>query len=333
MLSPAVYPRWERPWAAAANRWMLRRQIPCAMNRLKFHDVIAWCYSPHCAWILDAVRPAKIVYHMVDDLSAAPGAEAQALRSAEEELLRRADHVFCTEETLCERARRIHPGALLMDNVADYEHFSRGEASRLSPEGRRALEAIRARPAPRILFSGNLTPHKVDFDLLDEIARRRADWSLILIGPLWEGLDPPESYGRLRERPNVLFTGLAAYADLPPLLHAADVLFIPYSINAATRHVSPLKFFEYLGTGKPIVATPLPSLKSYKDLAMIAPQSKDAPASAEAFIEGIERALRQPSSGDEGTRRRIEEARRHTWSQRLEEMCAILDTAGQSGSR
>ncbi len=315
VLSPAVLPRWELAPVAALNRLVLSRQLRGAMRKLRMSHPIAWCYSPHAIHVLSALRPSCVLYHMVDDLSAVPGAESRALRRAEAALLRRAEVAVCTEEKLRRRAARFHPSPALMENVADFEHFQNGDPGRLSAAGAAALRRIRAMPAPRLVFSGHLAPHKVDFDLLEAIVRERPEGSLILIGPVWEGAAPPPALERLRRSQRVFFSGKADYANLPALLHAADVLLIPYVLNDATRHVSPLKFFEYLATGRPIVATPLPSLLRYGEIATLA-------GDARGFIEGIEKSI---SAGDEKRALRLELARRSTWDQRIEDISRLIE--------
>lgn len=319
VLSPAVAPRWENPLIARLNARFLRAQLRRALRALGFRHPIAWIYSPHAIHALAALQPALTLYHMVDDLSAVPGAESGALRRAERDLLRRADLVICTAPHLRQAAAEIHPDPRLMENVADFEHFHRAAPERLSPAGRAALDAIERLPRPRLVFSGHLTPHKVDFPLLAETARRLPEAGLALIGPVWEGAraEPAaaEALRALRSRPHTVFTGRADYNDLPPLLHAADLLLIPYAINQATRNVSPLKFYEYLATGLPIAATPIPSLLPCRDLIPLA-------STPEEFAAAIERELRDPAARRE---ERLALARRHTWEERIGEISRLIE--------
>jgi len=78
--------------------------------------------------------------------------------------------------------------------------------------------------------------------------------------------------------------------------------------------VSPLKFFEYLATGKPIVATPLASILRYGEVACLAPDF-------DSFIEGIEKALANPEASRSV---RLALAAKQTWNQRIEEISRIL---------
>src|SRR5690606_19449405 len=122
-------------------------------------------------YLLEALKPAFVVYHMVDDLSAVAGADKQSIREAEARMLSRADTVFCTERSLYDRARRIAKRAHFMPNVADYAHFSRpGEVTATS------LARMKALARPRIVFSGNLAPHKVDLKLIGTLSAQRTEW-------------------------------------------------------------------------------------------------------------------------------------------------------------
>ncbi|MEQ8821075.1 MAG: glycosyltransferase [Sumerlaeia bacterium] len=304
-LSPLVRPRWANPVDRALNRAAFLAQAGPSLRRMP--DAIAWIYSPYAIYLLDQVKPAKVVYHMVDDLTAVPGADRDAMAEAERALLRRADCVFCTERSLHARALRENPRALYMPNVADFAHFS--EPRTMSPNDER-LRRLREMDGPKLVFSGHITPHKTDLELLEVLARERPAWHFVLIGPVWEGAERPAALQALEGLPNVQFFGHVDYADLPAYLHEAGVLMIPYSDTPATRAVFPLKFFEYLATGRPVVVSPLPSLSEYAALVPMA----HAPT---AWLETLERVLSEPG---EGAPQRIALACENTWDTRLLQM-------------
>lgn len=308
-VSPVVRPAWNNGAAIAMNKAAFKSQLSSALRH--FPEPIAWVYSPYACHVVDMLKPKAVVFHLVDDLSAVPGADREAIREAEARMLARADVVFCTERSLYDRARRVTQSAWFMPNVADYRHFAHpGEGL-----GDTRLARVRALPRPRIVFSGNLTPHKVDLELLDKIAEERGDWQFVLIGPEWEGAAPPLALRSLKRRDNVHLTGHIRYESLPPYLDAADVLVIPYRQNDATRAVFPLKFFEYLATGRPVVSSPLPSLLPYRRAVRFA----DSP---EEWIKEIEAAL-EDTHELEIQRRAL--ARRHTWEKRLDEMAGKIE--------
>lgn len=303
-ISPVVRPDWSTTPRIVLNKTAFKVQTAKALAR--FPDPIVWIYNPFAVHLLPTMKPRLVVYHMVDDLAAVPGADHDAVRTAEGLLLERADIVFCTEESLHERARMISGNCHLMGNVADYRHFSRpvddGTSTRLA--------ALRSLPHPRILFSGNLADHKVDMELLAWIAARRPEWQLVLIGPEWEGNRERGALEKLRRMRNVHLVGHVPYRDLPAYIHEGDALVVPYLLNNATRAVSPLKLFEYLSTGKPVVTAPLPSLLPWSGVVQMA-------STREEWLEKLEAVLADPHRG---IRQRRALARRHTWERRLDSM-------------
>lgn len=314
-LAPLVRPAWGRPTERALNRVAFRAQASRALA--KFPDAIAWVYSPYAVHLLDIVQPRGIVYHMVDDLAEVPGADAEAIREAERQLLARADCVFCTERSLYDRAAQVNPGARFLPNVADYRHFSRP-----GTVADARLNDLLALPRPIVVFSGNIAPHKVDLKLLGDLAEARPQWSFAIVGPVWEGARRHPQLERLGRIPNAHLMGHVDYRDLPAFLHAADALVIPYIKSKATQAVFPLKFFEYLGTGKPVVASPLPSLLPYKG-------AVEFGGSRARWLKAIQSALDDP---ERLRTQRLALARRHTWAVRLREMeREIVAAMGRGG--
>lgn len=303
-ISPLVRPSWKSSLEIALNKTTFSALSHRALDA--FPRPIVWIYSPYACHFLDLMRPRLVVYHMVDDLSAVPGADRDAIREAEMNLLSRADVVFCTERSLYDRARRVASRAFFLPNVADYDHFSR----RAVLAGQTRLAQLRALPRPRIVFSGNMAPHKVDLNLIRELSAARPHWQFILIGPAWEGAEAKRTLEALARRSNVTWLGHVDYEAVPSYLHEADALIIPYVRNDATRAVFPLKFYEYMAVGKPIVASPLPSLLPFRGAIRLAD-------STDEWLEQLEAALRDPH---ELAAQRRALARRNTWDIRLGEM-------------
>src|SRR5206468_2969796 len=90
------------------------------------------------------------------------------------------------------------------------------------------------------------------------LATERGDWTLLLVGPARD--DAVEQLARLTALPNVHWTGWKPYQTLPAYVAAFDVGLCPYLANRYTQNVFPLKVYEYLSAGKPVVASGTPSL-------------------------------------------------------------------------
>jgi glycosyltransferase involved in cell wall biosynthesis len=309
LLSPLVIPSFTTPLAVFLNLVSFQRKLRRFLQKTGMRSPIVWVYNPYAVHFLRDMPRKLLLYHCVDDLSEVPGAEKSGLRDAEIRLLRECDLVFASSKSLAAHCSAYNEATIYMPNVADFEHFNQAAS-----DGYPVAQEMQLLRRPIVLFSGNLAPHKVDFDLIEFLSRQNPQWTVVLIGPLWEGL-PQKRADRLQGLPNIQLLGFVPYEKLPSYLKAADVLIIPYLLNEVTEKVFPIKFFEYLATGKPIVATALPSLSDYGQAVALC-------RTYETFAQAVGEAIQ--SDSEEKQKRRLDLARQNTWEHRLEEMSAAI---------
>ncbi len=269
VLTPLVIPLPGSSWAQRLNRAMLVRQIRRALRRVQAGPLQFWSFTPDVAYLLGKFGEDKTVYYCVDDHSQFTGYNRQQVLRDEAELCQRADLVVTTSMALQEARQPHNPNTILVPHGVDYDHFSRAFKEDLP-----APADIAAIPHPRLGFFG-LIRDWVDLDLLAEVARRRPEWHIVLVGDSTVDLSP------YRSLPNMHFLGRKPYADLPAYCRQFDVGLIPFKINDLTRAVNPIKLREYLAAGLPVVSTPLPEVKLYEETVEIAA----AVAEVEAAVE------------------------------------------------
>ncbi len=160
---------------------------------------------------------------------------------------------------------------------------------------------------------GAISAYKVDLGLIRAIAAARPDWSIVLIGSVGEG-DPWTDASTLAQHPNIHLLGPRPYQNLPAYLKGFDVALLPNTLNDYTANMFPMKFFEYLAAGKPVVAVDLDPKAPNEDTLPI-------PQTTEAFIAGIADALagEAPSLAA-----RLALAKRHTYAARTEKMLELI---------
>ncbi|HEX5852797.1 MAG TPA: glycosyltransferase, partial [Solirubrobacteraceae bacterium] len=173
--------------------------------------------------------------------------------------------------------------------------------------------AIAALPAPRIVFTGAISAVKLDIALLVELARMRPSWSFALVGPVGLG-DPHTDVSALRAEHNIHLLGGRAYEQLPSVLRGADAGLIPYARNELTASIFPMKVYEYLAAGLPVIATPLPALAGIANVA--------SAADAAGIAELLDRALAEDSAERRAERSRA--AASSSWERRLEEIAVAV---------
>jgi glycosyltransferase involved in cell wall biosynthesis len=307
VLSPLVLPLHRSRIARALNRRLLPVLVRRGARRLGMRRPILWAYVPQAEVLIDALEPSLILYHCVDDIAAQDRIDTASFRAAEARFAARADLVLASAPALAERLRRISENVLDAPNVADSELFSRALGPGPLDPGMAAL------PTPRIVFTGAIVAAKLDLPMLAELARLRPSWSFALVGPIGPG-EPRADVSQISGEPNIHLLGPRAYGELPDVLRAADAGLIPYARNALTESIFPMKVYEYLAAGLPVVATPLPALSGVADVAT-------APDAA-----GIAELLTQALAEDDPDRRaeRSRAAASHSWERRLDEIAAAL---------
>ncbi len=280
---------------------------------------IVWVYHPGYGDAVDLLPRRLLVYDCVDDYAAFPeyAADAEWLTRREEALCRKSDVVFTTSKTLLELRKPLNPETYLVENVGDAAHFAKAFAD----ETRVPAEASGLK-RPVIAFVGAVSAYKLNLEWMVHAAKARPEWTFLVIGPV--GLaDPDTNVQTLRQLPNVRITGMKPYDELPAWLKGVDVTVIPYNINRYTASVFPIKFFEMLATGKPVVISPLPSLEGYFGDVLVA---RDAPG----FVAACEDALRDTV---EARAHRVALAQKNSWEKRVAELSGhverrLADTEG-----
>jgi glycosyltransferase involved in cell wall biosynthesis len=310
VLSPLVLPFHGNSAVRAVNRRLLPFSVARAARRLGMQRPILWAYVPQAEALLDALDPSVVVYHCVDDISAHPGIDTASFLAAEQRFAGRADLVLASAPLLAERMRKHNDNVLYAPNVADVDLFARA----LDGPTDAALAAL---PGPRLVFTGAIAEQKLDLALLLELARARRDWTIALVGPVGLG-DPHTDVSALAAEPNVHLLGPRRYDELPAILRGADVGLIPYRRSQLTDSIFPMKVYEYLAAGVPVVSTALPALEDVEGI--------ERAGDAASFAAAVQRVLAN-DGGDGGRRARSALAAGRSWEARLAEIdCALAAT-------
>jgi len=315
VLSPLVIPLHRFAAVRALNRRLLPLLVRRAAKRLRLERPILWAYVPQAEALLDALDPSLVVYHCVDDIAAQPGIDGASFRAAEERFASRADLVLASAPSLAGRMRELNGNVLFAPNVADTGLFATAlEPGAVDP----GLDAL---PRPRIVFTGAVVATKLDVPLLAELARARPGWSFALVGPVGVG-DPRTDVSALAAEPNVHLLGGRRYDELPAVLRGADAGLIPYARNELTDGIFPMKVYEYLAAGLPVVATELPSIAGVAEVA----RASDA--------AGLAALLDDALAHDDPARRaaRSQAAEGRSWDARLAEIDAAIVALAPAGS-
>ena len=202
--------------------------------------------------------------------------------------------------------RAVNPDTYFVPNAADLAH----SRSALNPE--LTLSPLLANvPPPIVGYLGGID-HRMDFLLLEHLVKSHADKSFVLVGPIFAAL--PEA---LERAPNVYFPGKVRFADAPSVIKGFDLCIIPFKKDEHSATVFPLKLFEYLGAGKPVVISDFnPDLADFTlDAVAICTDPAEFSSAIQEALENDSEARREE---------RIEIASRNTWEHRAKDIADLL---------
>ena len=173
---------------------------------------------------------------------------------------------------------------------------------------------------PIIGYVGGIHRH-VDLELIRQIAMHHPEWTWVLVGSVQVDTTEVENLA------NIKLLGAKPHSELVNYINQFAVCTVPYANTESTATVVPTKINEYLATGKPVVATELPTIREFNNEHGLLDL---APANAQAFSTAIEAALL--TTQDEAlSRRRRELAERADWGLRLARISEIIEQRMAAG--
>lgn len=257
------------------------------LERAGCRRVVLYLWRPELGPALDMVPHDLSCYHIADEYSFLD--TEHPIPADEHALIERVDQVFIHSPALMEKKGRINPNTAYVTNGVDYAAFA---TPALEPAD---LVGI---PRPRIGYVGRIKS-QMDWKTLVGIARRRPDWSLVLVGPVGHmgtfKADRDELFGL----PNVHYLGNRSVRQIPGYIQHMDVCLLCYALTDYTRYIFPLKLHEYLATGRPVVGSDIRTLRDFSSTVRIA-------HNLDEWVDAIDASL----SPAEHSHDRIEERRR-----------------------
>jgi glycosyltransferase involved in cell wall biosynthesis len=295
----------------SANHIVVRAMLKRWMAALHFQKPLLWIYTPFSESLVDGIENSGVIYECVDEFRAAKGfVRASVVGAMEDSLLKKVSLTIVTQESLLPRRAQICKQTFCVPNGADTELFRR-----VVEDSEPASAIVEQLPRPRLGFVGHIQ-YWIDLKLIRYIAEKRPQWSIILIGPMGALADS----GELRRLPNVHLLGRQPQAAIPRLLKGVDLCLNPYKRDDVAINASPLKLYEYLAAGKPVVSTEMPEAHKFGNPVLIG-------TSHEEFLMQCERVLASLPEPTDVVRSRMQLAAQHSWINRFAEVNRIVTEA------
>jgi glycosyltransferase involved in cell wall biosynthesis len=264
------------------------------------------------AWLPDFQEAASqldvgpLVYHAYDKYDKYEGSEGAEQAGREEWLARNADLCVAPSTELANYLRNLGAKRVLeLPHAVDVNLF-RPDAP-IAPE----LASI---PRPILGLVARLN-EVLDTALLSHIATARPDWSIVLVGAAaFDSGTKKAAFDALCQQPNVFHVGQRSRSEIPSWLCGFDVGLMCYVQDAWGPYVQPIKMYEYLACGLPIVSTNIVAARQLSQFIRCCETQDD-------WIPQLERALTERSAAFSAPRIAFAEA--NSWEHRV----ATLDQA------
>lgn len=297
IVHPSIAPWHLKPEIAAANRMILSRQIRTATRKLKLTNPVVLSANPVAVQYLSFDHQA-LVYLRLDEYDKLPGVDPQLVHKTESMMMGRAEAIFATARQLLPNAAALKSKSHYLPQGVDADHFAQIP-----------LEV----PHKKTLGFFGLLAEWIDYDLIEQVADLRPDWSLEFIGPVRFFPD------RLKSKSNIKLLDPVPYESLPNSIVNWRAAWIPFEISDLTAAVNPLKLREYLAAGLPTLSTPLPEAQGLDTEIKLVAKAQDV----SAVLDDIE----ANDTPEHRAQRRASMAS-HSWQSRSAQLRQVISNLG-----
>ncbi len=272
--------------------------------KLDFHESVVWSYFPFMTPYIQQLDPKLTVFDAVDNWieHASYARFKERLKKNYEQIKKTTDVIFTVADDL-QKLFDNQSNVYWIPNGVDITHY----------QSKHVLvnRDIADLPKPIIGYIG-VVQDRVDIDLIKFLAKKNPAKSFVIVGPVWHDADA----GSLKEVPNIHLLGYKSYAEAPMYIQQFDVGLIPHRASAFVTSTNPMKMYEYLACGIPVLATSSSGVDSLKEYVYIAETDEDM--NRKLFV-----ALQEDTP--ELHRARAQVVEEYSWSASTRQMLDIID--------
>lgn len=266
---------------------------------------IVWSYNPMYIGYFALFENACFIFDAVDNWAEHPSfvKYKNKLLKNYQVIAKKSNVIFTVADKLRELFNSPE-NAYWIPNGVDINHFTKN------------LTPYTLHLTPPIIGYVGVIQKRINFALIKYLAEKNPEQSFVLAGPVWREAEKH----LVKNLTNVHFLGYIPYQELPSLIHSFDVCIIPHKINEFTQSMDPLKMYDYLACGKPIVSTPVAGVSNLGEYIEVA-------VTPEEFNEKINKVLKEDN--EEKQKMRLQKAEENSWQKRISlmlELCLPKNT-------
>ncbi|MBI5787573.1 MAG: glycosyltransferase [Candidatus Schekmanbacteria bacterium] len=288
------------------NDWIFLCFLKMKLKKLNFKPTILWLFSYNAYFTVGKLGEGLSLYYCYDQHSVW---ETSHNIKREELLAKKVNLLFATSTRIAEGKKQFNDNIRLIQHGVDLDIYNKNTLS--LPQDLKNIQR------PVIGYIGNIK-YGIDLDLFEYIAQAHPEWSIVLIGPLVLMSDALKKRWENLPHKNIYLLGYKPIPELPAYIHSLDVALLPYLLIEDVSWCGiPLKLFEYLVMGKPIVSTDFVNFEG------IPSQYYEIGKDYRDFVRKIEESLKNNSPEKE--QERIAFAQNNSWQKKIEEMFEYIN--------
>lgn len=273
---------------------------------LNFGDWILWSYLPYVVPYCHNLGQKLTVFEAVDNWlkHSSYQKHASTLKESYKIIKDQADLIFTVSENLLNFFDN-QTNVYWIPNGVDWKHYNK----HFSLVNRDIADI----PKPIIGYIG-VIQDRVDLDLIAYLAKANPDKSFVLVGPVWSEQDLTQK--ALSQYPNIHFLGYKSYQEAPMYIQQFSLGLIPHKKAEFSVTTNPMKMYEYLAAGKPVVASMGAGTENIENFLEIAD-------SYEEFNKKINLLLAEDNVKKQNSRR--EYVKQHSWVNAVNKMLELIN--------
>ena len=297
VFSPFSLPLHHISLARGFNRLILRCQVNRITRKLGMRNPVVWVACPAACDVAVNMNKSKLVYQRTDRFEEYPNVDGSVVSEYDRKLKQSADLTVFVSRMLYEQERTQCRRAFYLDHGVDYEMFAEVGKKPRKPDDIAGIKG------PVVGFFGGIDDHTSDIGFLEKVVGLLPEMSFVFVG------EASSDCSGLKSHSNVWMLGQKPYQEIPSYGSVFNVAIMPWRQNRWIEACNPIKLKEYLALGKPVVSTPFPQLREYKDVVYEA-------RTPEEFSEKIKQAITEDCPAFIVARR--EKVRNQTWDSKTQ---------------
>ena len=293
-------------WYYIFNQPFVIKAIKFAIGYLQFNNFILFLWNPISSGVIGKLDDKLLVFDAIDNLLAHP-----ELNYAKKEIdqgyrmiKKEADLIFTVSESLKSFFESSRDDVYCIPNGVDVDFFY---------SFTEMAQDIKNIAHPIIGYAGKIQD-RIDVELMGFLSTCLPDVNFVFIGQVINR----KTIKLLLQYENVHYLGDKHYSLLPQYLSCFDICIIPHKVSELTSSMNPLKIYEYLAAGRPVVTTNIAGVDVFRDIITIA-------KTKEEFLNGIERYIQAINQGNDISGKLMKSITPdHYWSTKANKMVDLI---------